>query len=1232
MRIKKLEIHNINSLKGRWVINFEDENYKNSGLFAITGPTGAGKSTILDGISLALYGETPRVKDISKTSNEVMNKESAEASAVLELESNSKFYRASWGQRRARGKLDGALQQTEQRLEVFEPVSENWVPLANKIKEMAPLITEVTGLEYSQFRRSVLLAQGDFAAFLRAKPTEKAEILEQVTGTEEYRNISVRVFERSASEKKKTQDLDLQLKEKKILSPEDRQTKETLLVNLNNTLKDLTEKQRETEILLGWRKDLDDKADRLKSAEMEKEKLDARSAEMVNIKDILETYQKAQELTADYALISQKRSELRALEEKMPSLRQTITKLEADEERLIGEHEEAGKRFESKKTENEELSKLLKKIRELDVYITTKKTSFNEAEQRVRQLNAHSLKLLKKINQNEKDIQNKEAEKKNVEKWLSENKNAKVLFEKKDILTTAKTKAESISAENKETHKDLAGKEKEITDVTSDLAKVSAELESEKTAIETINASIQEKKACIQRLLNGKDLEEYEHLIEELKDKLTKSSVLKDHIERALEVKEKIDQKSRDIKNLERETENACVSLNQQKDLINSLEGQIKNLQDLSCIEDLTVLRAQLEEGKECPLCGSKIHPFAVELPKGVINAKNEKDKVEEKLRIAEHGKLEFLKTISRLEGILKSSKEQKEAEEKGLRELTQKINFLASELAVREESDLRFLENIVFSLEGDLSAEKKGFEKIKKEVGVLKREENQLSSEFSEKQTQFSSKLNREGQLRGHLEQAKKRRNELENKAKESSQKWAELISLSTLKLSEGLVQAFTGNSFIEELVQLQDKGSKYGEKAEELKKIENELALIELDRKKNSEAYSQTIQELGREEKNKKEKQNELEQVTLDRRKLFGEKDPAVEEERAQEELKLIEQNFVGLQNSKRKVESELIKNRTGLKSVEDSQNNLNQTLSVEEAQWQVKLVNLGFVGEDSWRESLLSEKEKKSQQKILEDYEKAVYARRKEVEDLKKEVQVLQEQNKTQLTLPQLEEQKAAEQQSISESNKEIGAVQEELKHDDSVREEAKILLEKIKKQSEEAKKWERLNALIGQKDGSKFQRFVQSLTLETLITRTNRVLSRLSTRYLLIKNQESPLDLDVVDNEMDELVRATANLSGGESFIVSLALALGLSELTSNKIRIDSLFLDEGFGSLDEESLDKALNALANLNSFNQRSGHQKLIGVISHVGQIHERIPVQISVTPQPGGSSVLKGPGVTRRN
>ena len=226
--------------------------------------------------------------------------------------------------------------------------------------------------------------------------------------------------------------------------------------------------------------------------------------------------------------------------------------------------------------------------------------------------------------------------------------------------------------------------------------------------------------------------------------------------------------------------------------------------------------------------------------------------------------------------------------------------------------------------------------------------------------------------------------------------------------------------------------------------------------------------------------------------------------------------------------------------------------------------------------------------------------------------------------------MEEQKANNEKSIGERNKEIGGVREELDRDDKVRNESKALQAEIEKQRKVFEKWERLNNLIGQKDGAKYQKYVQSLTLETLITKTNKVLSQLSTRYLLIKNQAASLDLDVVDNEMDELVRATSNLSGGETFIVSLALALGLSELTSNKIRIDSLFLDEGFGSLDEESLDKALTALGNLNTFNKESGHQKLIGVISHVGQIHERIPVQINVTPQQGGSSILKGPGVQK--
>jgi exonuclease SbcC len=127
-----------------------------------------------------------------------------------------------------------------------------------------------------------------------------------------------------------------------------------------------------------------------------------------------------------------------------------------------------------------------------------------------------------------------------------------------------------------------------------------------------------------------------------------------------------------------------------------------------------------------------------------------------------------------------------------------------------------------------------------------------------------------------------------------------------------------------------------------------------------------------------------------------------------------------------------------------------------------------------------------------------------------------------------------------------------------------------------------------------------------------------------RYLLIRDDSQPLELNVVDNYQAGEIRSTRNLSGGESFIVSLTLALGLSQMASKKVRVDSLFLDEGFGTLDEETLETALESLSAL----QQEG--KLIGIISHVSALKERISTQISITPLSGGRSMLSGPGCTK--
>lgn len=152
------------------------------------------------------------------------------------------------------------------------------------------------------------------------------------------------------------------------------------------------------------------------------------------------------------------------------------------------------------------------------------------------------------------------------------------------------------------------------------------------------------------------------------------------------------------------------------------------------------------------------------------------------------------------------------------------------------------------------------------------------------------------------------------------------------------------------------------------------------------------------------------------------------------------------------------------------------------------------------------------------------------------------------------------------------------------------------------------WQHLNSLIGAADGAKYRKFAQGLTLDHLVYLANQQLARLHGRYQLARRSSGELELEVIDTWQGDVARDCKTLSGGESFLVSLALALALSDLVSHSTSIDSLFLDEGFGTLDGETLEIALDALDSLKA----SG--KMIGVISHVEALKERIPVQLKVS------------------
>lgn len=252
MQILKLSFENINSLKGAWTIDFQAPDFR-SGIFAIVGPTGSGKTTILDAICLALYGHTPRIGSITQNANEVMNRDSDSCRSSLEFQTLSGRYRATWSQKKQKNfDKTGKYGQVVSTMEKFGDGC--WIPITegSKVTSKKQEVQKIIGLSFDQFKRSVMLSQGDFAAFLKSKPNEKAQTLEQITGTQVYSLLSTKIYVLAEQQKKLFADKQREVELSPVLDDAVVQTKQEQLKGITEEAKVLETQINKIEKEIRW--------------------------------------------------------------------------------------------------------------------------------------------------------------------------------------------------------------------------------------------------------------------------------------------------------------------------------------------------------------------------------------------------------------------------------------------------------------------------------------------------------------------------------------------------------------------------------------------------------------------------------------------------------------------------------------------------------------------------------------------------------------------------------------------------------------------------------------------------------------------------------------------------------------------------------------------------------------------------------------------------------------------
>ncbi|PHS42187.1 MAG: lantibiotic ABC transporter [Sulfurovum sp.] len=1190
MKILSIKALNINSLKGETEINFE-ELTQDSALFAITGPTGSGKSTLLDIISCALYGRTARLK----SPNDLMSRHAGEAYCEVEFEIKGHKYRSSWSQKRARKQHEGKFQTAKMELIDLEDDK----PLPLKSKEVPKKVEELSGLDFGRFTQSMMLAQGGFDAFLKADEKERSALLEKITGTQIYAQISSAVYQHFST-LQRDMETDKKILESIELLDEEiiKEKEEQLTINLQIKVKTDNELN-ELSLAVNW-------LQKLSELTLEKQNHEAEYKEILKLKEEnkasfvkRDLANRALNVMSAYISKVQLQETLTKQKSKATELSTALKVLEGKVKSKEQEYTTGTKELEKSHTHFERESQKLKQAREIKTQeeqtiqtITKDVASLTLKENTLKDTQKSLLSLVEKHTQLQEQTKTKE-------QYLNDNTQDKALLSDLALI------AQNIKQYNEETAS-LTSTQKKLEETEATF--ISEEnkqgtLQKEVDALKVTYAIVETSyNALVQNAMDDTESEEH------LNKKLQKTQDLFKTLERYIQLEKQKHEEQKELHTTRLQEKTLLQSQVTLEEYIKGIKAHLQTLKDKKEKEQLLKNyeedRKKLIENEACFLCGSLEHPYVVEHIQSSVGET-------EKMIAAQMQELEAkeqeLSALIIQVSILQASNETYQFEIEKLGEALSALKEIFTSLSfeIQEDSHL-ILKEQREELEQQLSTIKQN--RLKKDALLKERDTEReqfqiqekalntltfaLQKHSSEKEQLTQSLQSTQSKLKGYLQTLQS--------------------SFSTFSININV------NNLDTDYTKLTKRKELYHDHTEALKTLAESLHKSNAAKVKNETTLQALSNEVDVDKQSMKTLNDNLQTLSSKRVKILNVVDLDSYETQLKEEYKKAqgkEQALKSELNSLQIQEKECLDQKKDLviKIVEDE-----EKLKGMMSKLKTLFKDNGFKDEADLKEASLPADERNRLSKFCQELEQK-YTQRKALQ--LQTAQKLEEHKEKALTTKHLEALETVQsllQQKADALSENIGSIKTELGLNQRNIDKHKERIATLQKKEESFKVWVKLNELVGSADGTKFKKFAQGITLDQLINLANQHLKQLSSRYLLVRSEQKLLELEIIDAYQGNVLRPVSTLSGGESFIVSLALALGLSELASQKIAIDSLFLDEGFGTLDEENLETALNALNLL----QSAG--KMIGVISHVEALKERIPLQIKVVPNGDGTSIVE--------